>query len=303
MKNMKGGVAVVTGGGSGLGKAIAQEAARRGMRVVIADVQAEAMDSVVEDLRASGADAIGVLTDVTSAASVEALAEAAERQFGPVNLVFNNAGVASGGPIWESTEKDWKWVFAVNVDGVANGVRSFTPRMLAAAAADPAYQGCIVNTASMAGLVTAPGMGIYSVSKHAVIAISECLYHDLDLAGDQVKTAVLCPSYVTTNISQCYRTRPADLANESGPTKSQLATQAISAKDLANGSLTAEEVASITFQAIEVGQFYVYPSPELLPIVKNRLDNIAAGSNPDIPYEDIPMFKERRDRLKEALAS
>jgi NAD(P)-dependent dehydrogenase (short-subunit alcohol dehydrogenase family) len=293
MKNMKGGVAVVTGGGSGLGKAIAQEAARRGMRVVIADVQAEAMNAAVEELRASGADAIGVLTDVTSAASVEALAEAAERQFGPVNLVFNNAGVASGGPIWESTEKDWK----------ANGVRSFTPRMLAAAAADPAYQGCIVNTASMAGLVTAPGMGIYSVSKHAVIAISECLYHDLDLAGDQVKTAVLCPSYVTTNISQCYRTRPADLANESGPTKSQLATQAISAKDLANGSLTAEEVASITFQAIEVGQFYVYPSPELLPIVKNRLDNIAAGSNPDIPYEDIPMFKERRDRLKEALAS
>ena len=303
MKNMKGGVAVVTGGGSGLGKVIAQEAARRGMRVVIADVQAEAMNAAVKELRASGADAIGVLTDVTSAASVEALAEAAERQFGPANLVFNNAGVASGGPIWESTEKDWKWVFAVNVDGVANGVRSFTPRMLAAAAADPAYQGCIVNTASMAGLVTAPGMGIYSVSKHAVIAISECLYHDLDLAGDQVKTAVLCPSYVTTNISQCYRTRPADLANESGPTKSQLATQAISAKDLANGSLTAEEVASITFQAIEVGQFYVYPSPELLPIVKNRLDNIAAGSNPDIPYEDIPMFKERRDRLKEALAS
>ena len=108
---------------------------------------------------------------------------------------------------------------------------------------------------------------------------------------------------MTTNISQCYRTRPADLANESGPTKSQLATQAISAKDLANGSLTAEEVASITFHAIEAGQFYIYPSPELLPIVKNRLDHIVDGSNPDIPYDDIPMFKERRDRLKEALAS
>ena len=121
--------------------------------------------------------------------------------------------------------------------------------------------------------------------------------------GDQVKTAVLCPSYVSTNISQCYRTRPADFANDSGPTKSQLATQAISAKDLANGSLTPAEVASITFQAIEAGQFYIYPSPELLPIVKNRLDHIVDGSNPAIPYDDIPMFKERRDRLKEALAS
>ena len=303
MKIMNGGVAVVTGGASGLGKAMAEEAARRGMKVVIADVEAGAMEQAVTDLRANGAEAIGVLTDVTSAASVEALAVTAEESFGPANLLFNNAGVASGGPIWESTEKDWKWLFGVNVDGVANGVRSFTPRMLAAAAADAAYQGCIVNTASMAGLVTAPGMGIYSVSKHAVIAISELLYHDRDLVGSQVKTAVLCPSYVTTNIGQCYRTRPSGLANGNGPTKSQLAIQAISAKDLANGSLTAAEVARLTFEAIAQGQFYIYPTPELLPIVKNRLSHIADGSNPDLPYEDIPMFKERRDRLREALTS
>ena len=303
MKNMKDGVAVITGGGSGLGKAMADEAARRGMRVVIADVQADTMNAAVEELRKNGAEAIGVLTDVTSAASVEALAEAVEKQFGLVNLMFNNAGVALAGPIWESTEKDWKWMLAVNVEGVANGVRSFTPRMLAAAAADPGYEGCIVNTASMAGLVTAPGMGVYSVSKHAVIAISELLYHDLDLVGSQVKTAVLCPSYVTTNIGQCYRTRPSGLANGNGPTKSQLAIQAISAKDLANGSLTAAEVARLTFEAIAQGQFYIYPTPELLPIVKNRLSHIADGSNPDIPYDDIPMFKERRDRLREALTS
>lgn len=230
MMNMKGGVAVVTGGASGLGKAMAEEAARRGMKVVVADVEAGAMEKAVADLRADGAEAIGVLTDVTSAASVEALALATEQNFGPANLLFNNAGVASGGPIWESTEKDWKWLFGVNVDGVANGVRSFTPRMLAAAAADPRYEGRIVNTASMAGLVTAPGMGIYSVSKHAVLAMSECLYHDLDLIGRQVRAAVLCPFYVSTNISQCYRNRPADLVNDSGPTRSQLATQAISAR-------------------------------------------------------------------------
>jgi NAD(P)-dependent dehydrogenase (short-subunit alcohol dehydrogenase family) len=301
MMNMKGGVAVVTGGASGLGKAMAEEAARRGMKVVIADVEAGAMEQAVADLRAGGGEAIGVLTDVTSAASVEALAVATEQHFGPANLLFNNAGVASGGPIWESTENDWKWLFGVNVDGVANGVRSFTPRMLAAAAADAAYQGCIVNTASMAGLVTAPGMGIYSVSKHAVLALSECLYHDLELVGPQVRAAVLCPFYVTTNISQCHRNRPADLQNDSGPTRSQLATQAISAKDLANGTLTPEEVAAITFKAIEEGRFYIYPSPEQLPIVRSRLDHLGNGTNPDIPYDDIPMFKARRDSLKAAL--
>ena len=122
MKNMKDGVAVITGGGSGLGKAMAEEAARRGMRVVIADVQADTMNAAVEELRKNGAEAIGVLTDVTSAASVEALAETVEKQFGLVNLMFNNAGVALAGPIWESTDKYWKWMLAVNVEGVANGV-------------------------------------------------------------------------------------------------------------------------------------------------------------------------------------
>lgn len=301
MHQFENGVAVVTGGASGLGKAFAEEAARRGMRVVIADVEAEAMDGVVGDLRARGAVAIGVQTDVTDAASVEALADRVTHDFGPVNLLFNNAGVASGGPIWESTEKDWQWLFDVNVYGVANGVRTFVPLMLKAAASDSSYQGCIVNIASMAGLVTAPGMGIYAVSKHAVIALSECLYHDLQLVGEQVCTSVLCPSYVNTNINQSFRNRPQDLANDSGPTKAQLATQAISSRDLANGALTPDEIAAITFAGIEAGRFYIYPTPELMPIVKSRLNHIAEGSNPDIPYNDIPMFKERRDRLRAAL--
>lgn len=295
-------VAVITGGASGLGKAFADEAARRGMRVAIADVEAGAMESVVDDLRTRGAEAIGVQTDVTDAASVAALADRVTHDLGAVNLLFNNAGVASGGPIWESTEKDWQWLFDVNVHGVANGVRTFVPLMLGAAASDPVYEGCIVNTASMAGLVTAPGMGIYAVSKHAVIALSECLYHDLQLVGEQVSTSVLCPSYVNTNINQSFRNRPRDLANESGPTKAQLTTQAISSRDLANGSLTADEIAAITFAGIEAGRFYIYPTPELMPIVRSRLDHIAEGSNPDIPYDDIPLFKERRDRLRAALA-
>lgn len=195
MKQMKGGVAVITGGGSGLGKAIAEAAARREMKLVLADVQADVLEQSVQELRSQGADVIGVVTDVSVASAVQTLADQAEQHFGPVNLLFNNAGVAAGGLVWESTEKDWEWLLGVNLKGVVNGVNCFTPRMLAAAAADQGYQGCIVNTASMAGLLTAPGMGIYSVSKHAVLALSECLYHDLALVGRQLQTAVLCPSY------------------------------------------------------------------------------------------------------------
>lgn len=303
MKQMKGGVAVITGGGSGLGKAIAEAAARREMKLVLADVQADVLEQSVQELRSQGADVIGVVTDVSVASAVQTLADQAEQHFGPVNLLFNNAGVAAGGLVWESTEKDWEWLLGVNLKGVVNGVNCFTPRMLAAAAADQGYQGCIVNTASMAGLLTAPGMGIYSVSKHAVLALSECLYHDLALVGRQLQAAVLCPSYVTTNIGQSHRNRPAQLTNGEAPTKSQMATRVISQKDLANGAISAYDVAEITFKAIERGTFYIFPSPEVLPLVKIRAEHILEGGNPDLPYEQVPMLKDRRDQLLAAVAT
>lgn len=158
MKQINGGVAVITGAGSGLGKALAFAAAERGMRLVLADIQPQALDQTAQALRKRGTESIGIAMDIADAAAVEALADQAEKRFGAVHLLFNNAGVTSGGPVWQSTERDWDWVLGVNLNGVVNGVRSFTPRMLAAAAADPAYEGCIVNTASMAGLITAPGM-------------------------------------------------------------------------------------------------------------------------------------------------
>lgn len=301
MKNFSKGVAVITGGGSGLGKALAQAAVKRGMKVVLADVNAKALEQTLNELRAQGAEAIGEVLDVTDADAVAALAKRTEAHFGPANLVFNNAGVASAGLIWESTDQDWDWLLAVNVKGVANGVRAFTPHMLAAARADSSFEGCIVNTASLAGVLTGPAMGIYSVSKHAVMALSECLYHDLSLFTDQVKAAVLSPSYVATNIGQCYRVRPQQWANSEGPTRSQMATAAISQNDLDNGSLTAEQVAEITFAAVEQGRFYIFPTDEVHGLLEHRFARMLESANPDLPYADYPVLHNRRQRLVEAL--
>lgn len=301
MKKLKNGVAVITGGGSGLGKALAQAAVQRGMKVVLADVQASALEQTLQELRALGAEAIGEVLDVTDAAAVESLAKRVDTEFGAVQLLFNNAGVASGGLIWESTDKDWDWLLGVNVKGVANGIRAFTPGMLAAAAADPAYQGCIINTASLAGLLTGPTMGVYSVSKHAVLALSECLYHDLELVTQQVRAAVLCPYYVTTNISQCYRVRPTELANNGGPTRSQIATAAISQNNLDNGSLTPDEVAEITFNGIEQDKFYILPSNEGHELIKDRFTHILGEENPDLPYARFEFLRTRREQLREAI--
>lgn len=302
MKHIEGGVAVITGAGSGLGKALAFAAAERGMRLVLADIQPQALDQTVEALRQRGIEAIGVAMDISDAAAVDGLADQAESRFGAVHLLFNNAGVTSGGPIWQSTARDWDWVLGVNLKGVIHGVRSFTPRMLAAAAADPGYEGCIVNTASMAGLITAPGMGIYSVSKHAVVALSECLHHDLQLVTTRVQAAVLCPSYIPTAIGESERTRPAHLVNTDPPTKAQLASRAAAQQAVQQGAISAEEVAELTFRAIESGSFYIFPSPEALSIVRSRFEHVLDQTSPELPYDLFPALKDRRDRLLAAAA-
>lgn len=302
MRQIKGCVAVITGGGSGLGKALATAAAKREMKLVLADIQADVLDQTVEALRSQGVEAIGVVTDVSDAAAVQRLADQSEQHYGKVHLLFNNAGVTSGGLVWENTERDWDWLLGVNLKGVINGVRSFAPKMLASASADPGYEGCIVNTASMAGLLTAPGMGIYSVSKHAVVALTECLRHDLQLVTTQLRAALLCPSYVSTEIGHSERNRPAHLMDSTPLTKSQLAARAGSQQAVKNGAISADEVAEITFNAIESDSFYVFPSPEALPLVKARLDHVLNQTSPDLPYELVPALKQRRDRLLTALA-
>ena len=188
MKNFKGRTAVITGAGSGFGLECSRIAAGLGMNVVMADVQQDALDKAVAEITALGAQVLPFRLDVSKSAEVEALGAATFKRFGAPHFVFNNAGVGAGGLIWETTLKDWEWVVGVNLMGVAHGIRVFTPMMLEAATKDPAYEGHITNTASMAGPLNAPNMGVYNATKSAVVAMSETLYQDLRLVTDQIRT-------------------------------------------------------------------------------------------------------------------
>ncbi|MRW84720.1 SDR family NAD(P)-dependent oxidoreductase [Pseudoduganella sp. FT26W] len=292
MKTFRDKVAVITGGASGLGRQFANVAAREGMKLVLADVQSDALERALEELRAQGASVIGRICDVRKAEQVQALADAAVAEFGAVHLLFNNAGVGSGGLIWENTEADWEWVMGVNVWGVIHGVRIFTRLMLDAAARDDAFEGHIVNTASMAGLLNAPAMGVYNVSKHAVVSLSETLYQDLQLVGAPIGASVLCPYFVPTGISQSHRNRPEDVRMTDRPTASQVAAQVMTDKAVSSGKVSAEDVAEITFKAIADGQFYIYSHPDALAGVRERMEHIVAGANPPDPYAAAPQIRE-----------
>lgn len=292
MKTFRDKVVVITGGASGLGREFATVAAREGMKLVLADVQRDALDRAVDELRAQGASVIAAVCDVRKGEQVQALADAAMAEFGAVHLVFNNAGVGSGGLIWENTEADWEWVMGVNVWGVIHGVRIFTKLMLDAAARDASFEGHIVNTASMAGLLNAPAMGVYNVSKHAVVSLSETLYQDLQLVGAPIGASVLCPYFVPTGISQSHRNRPQDVGMTARPTASQLAAQAMTDKAVSSGKVSAQDVAELTFRAIADGQFYIYSHPGALAGVQERMEHIVAGANPGDPYAATPHVRE-----------
>lgn len=298
MKDFKGRVAVITGAASGFGKAFAEQAAALGMNLVLADIQAEALEATVADLRARGVSVIGLRTDVSQATQVQALADAALAEFGAVHLLFNNAGVLAGGLVWENSEKDWDWVLGVNVRSVIHGVRIFTPLMLAAAAQDPDYEGHIINTASMAGLLNAPTLGAYNLTKQAVVSLSETLHHDLALVSGQVHCSVLCPYFVPTGISQSARHRPNELANADGPTRSQAAAQAQNQKATGAAKVSAEQIAQLTFDAIRQRNFYIYSHPHAMGSVRERFEAIVEQRNPPDPYAGRP---ELRARLVESL--
>jgi len=287
--------AVLTGAGSGFGLEMARIGARLGMKLVLADVQQDALDAAAAEVAALGAPVLAVRMDVSQALEVEALGRATLERFGAPHLVFNNAGVASGGLIWENTAADWTWVLGVNLMGVAHGVRVFTPMMLAAAKADPNWRGHIVNTASMAGLLNAPNMGVYNVSKHAVVALTETLYQDLALVTDQVSASVLCPYFVPTGISQSHRNRPLKtpgISMSARPTPSQLISQAMSDKAVASGKVSAAEVAQAVLDAVAAGQFYVLSHPQMLAGVQSRLEDIMARRNPSDPFAARPQLGE-----------
>jgi len=291
ISDFQGKTAVLTGAGSGFGLECARIGAKLGMNLVLVDVQQDALDKAQAELEAAGAQVLARKVDVSSAEQMEALAQAVQQRFGAPHFVFNNAGVGSGGLVWENSVKDWEWVLGVNVWGVIHGVRLFTPMMLAAAKADPAYRGHIVNTASMAGLLTPPNMGIYNVSKHAVVSLSETLYQDLKLVTDQVGASVLCPYFVPTGISQSHRNKPTELADEK-PTQSQLIGQAMSDKAVSSGKVTAAQVAEMVFHAMRHDQFYIYSHPKALGNAQSRFDAILAGTNPPDPFAERPEIGE-----------
>lgn len=297
IKDFKNTTAVLTGAGSGFGLECARIGARLGMNLVLVDVQQDALDKAQGELEAAGAQVLARRVDVSKADQMEALAAAVQERFGAPHFVFNNAGVGAGGLVWENSVKDWEWVLGVNVWGVIHGVRLFTPMMLEAAAKDPAYRGHIVNTASMAGLLTPPNMGIYNVSKHAVVSLTETLYQDLRLVSDQISASVLCPFFVPTGINQSHRNQPAEL-REQKPTKSQLIGQAMSDKAVGSGKVTAAQVAQKVFDAISADQFYIYSHPHALGSVQTRLEDLVQGRNPTDPFSHKP---ELGEQLKAAL--
>jgi len=292
ISNFKGKTAVLTGAGSGFGLECARIGAKLGMNLVLVDVQKDALDAAEAELKATGVQVMARLVNVSDANQMQALANDVQATFGAPHFVFNNAGVAAGGLVWESSLADWEWVMGVNLWGVVNGVRLFTPMMLDAAAKDPHFQGHIVNTASMAGLLTPPNMGIYNVTKHAVVALTETLYQDLKLVNDQISASVLCPYFVPTGISQSHRNRPAELKAEK-PTKSQLIGQAMSDKAVGSGKVSATDVAQMVFDAIAADQFYIYSHPQALGNVQSRMEAIVQQHNPPDPFEARPDVGEK----------
>jgi NAD(P)-dependent dehydrogenase (short-subunit alcohol dehydrogenase family) len=287
MNLQKGGIAVITGAASGFGLECSRIAARRGMHVVMADVQADALAAAQQEIEALGAQVLPFQLDVSKAEQVQALADATLKRFGVPNFVFNNAGVGAGGLIWEHSQKDWEWVIGVNLMGVAHGVRVFTPLMLQAAKTNPAYRGHVVNTASMAGLLNAPNMGVYNVSKHAVVSMSETLYQDLALVTEQVHAHVLCPFFVPTGIHKSERNRPSNLA-AAAPTQSQLIAQAMSDKAVTAGKVSAAQVAQFVFDAMDNNRFYIYSHPKSLASLQTRLEDVMQVRNPTDPFAGKP---------------
>ena len=288
MKAFAGKVAVITGAASGFGREFARIGAQLGMKLALADIQADALAATVDELRAQGALAFGEAVDVSRAADVERLAQRTLDAYGAVHLLFNNAGVAAGGLVWEQTVKDWEWVLGVNLWGVIHGVRTFVPIMLAQG--DECH---VVNTASVAGLLSPQLMGVYNVSKHGVVTLTETLYQDLRVTGARIGVSLLCPAFVPTGIAQSHRNRPAGLQDDAAPTASMIASQKASEKAVSSGRISAAEVARMTFDAIGEDRFYVITHPKILASVELRLQDVIAQRNPSDPFSFKPDVAHR----------
>ena len=276
MKELKGKVAAVTGAASGLGRSMALAFAGEGMDLALADVDEVNLSTVQEEVMAKGVRAITLKVDVSQAAQVEGLRDQALTRLGGVHVVCNNAGVSPLGAVWENSVADWQWILGVNLWGVIHGVRAFAPHLIAQ------DEGHIVNTASVAGLISPPGSGAYNVTKHAVVALSETLQHDLRERNSRVGVSVLCPAYVPTRITESERNRPRELA-ASEKSKETLAREAMLKKAVTSGKVSADQVARAVVAAIKDERFYILTHPRIKGAIQARMEDILQGRAPRNP--------------------
>src|SRR5438874_10423354 len=274
MKELKGKVAAVTGAASGLGRAMALAFADEGMRVALGDVSDTS--DVCAEIERKGVSVLSMKLDVSSAKDVEAFAQRVDQDMGGAHLVCNNAGVSPLGAAWETSLGDWQWILGVNLWGVIHGVRSFVPRLMAR------NVGHVVNTASVAGIINPPGSGAYNVTKHAVVALSETLHHDLRERGSAVGVSVLCPAYVPTGIADSERNRPAGL-EATAKSKETIAREQMLKKAVASGRLSADDVAKAVVQAVKEDHFYILTHPRIKGAIAARMEDILGERTPRNP--------------------
>jgi NAD(P)-dependent dehydrogenase (short-subunit alcohol dehydrogenase family) len=277
-------VAVVTGAASGIGKALASRFAAEGAKVVMADVEVDALATAAKEVEGTGAEVLAVPTDVSDGAAVDALRDAAVERFGTVHVVCNNAGVATGGLLWTHTDDDWRWVMGVNLWGVVHGIQSFTPLMVEQG------EGHIVNTASVAGMLAPPFMGIYNATKHAVVALTESLFGELAALAPGVGVSVLCPGWVNTRIHEAGRNRPEEIAG--GPSEEDTETAfgvdfSEVVGGLIRGGLDPDDVAGMVLDAVLTRRFYVLTHPDWTPLLEERFGRITSGQDPSVTM--LPM--------------
>ena len=285
MKNLKGKTAVVTGGASGIGFAMADRFAREGMNLAIVDIEAEPLEIAAEKFRSQGARVSTHCVDVSNADRMDALGASVIEEFGSLHILCNNAGVAQGGPMWELSTADWEFAMRPNLWGVIHGIRVFGKYLVAQ------DEGHIVNTASMAGLVNVPGLGPYNVTKAAVVALSETLYHELQAQGSNVGVSALCPGFVSTRIYESERNRPDDLPSRPDvATPEELEAREAGLAFIMANAMPAERVADIVLEAVLNQRFYVFTHASTGSVVEQRMRNIVAGENPDAPDGGFEVF-------------
>jgi NAD(P)-dependent dehydrogenase (short-subunit alcohol dehydrogenase family) len=274
MRELKGKVAAVTGAASGLGRAMALAFADEGMNVALADVSDTS--EIFAQVESKGVSVVAMKVDVSKGEEVEAFAQLIDKDLGGAHLVCNNAGVSPLGAAWESSVDDWRWILGVNLWGVIHGVRSFVPRLIARG------EGYVVNTASVAGIINPPGSGAYNVTKHAVVALSETLHHDLRERGAKVGVSVLCPAYVPTGIADSERNRPSGFV-PAPKTKEMVAREAMLRKAVTSGRLSADDVARAVVQAVKDERFYILTHPRIKGAIRARMEDILEDRPPTNP--------------------